>query len=130
MSGDPATLRTTRARLNYLGSARSGTQHNAQMRLTSLALIPLSIAFVVMALSLISRDYNAARSYLSHPLPSLLMLLFIGAGVRHMHLGMRTIIEDYIHGRHAKEAALTLNLFFAVSIGLACVYAVLRIGFA
>jgi len=57
------------------------------------------------------------------------MLLFILAGVYHMQLGMRTIIEDYIHGEHAKGWCLAANLFFSVAVGIACIYAVLRLSF-
>ena len=124
------TLRTQRSRAGHLGAARSGTGDNARMRLTSIALIPLTVAFMVMVLDLVSKDYNAARSYLGHPLPALLMLLFIGTGVLHMQIGMKAIIEDYVHAPPLKEAALTANVFFAVCAGLSCIYAVLRIGFA
>ena len=124
------TLRTQHSRVGHLGAARSGTGDNARMRMTSIALVPLTVAFMVMVLDLVSRDYNAVRSYLGHPLPALLMLLFIGTGVLHMQIGMKTIIEDYVRGPHLKEAALTANVFFAVCAGLVCVYAVLRIGFA
>ena len=42
---------------------------------------------------------------------------------------MRTIIEDYVHGEHAKDWSLAANLFFCVAVGMACVYAVLRLSF-
>ena len=130
MSKETPTLRTPVAKIRYLGSARSGTQHNNYMRLTSIALLPLTIAFVVMMLSLVGKDYNQAHAYLAHPVPSILLLLFLAAGVFHMQLGMRTIIEDYVHDRHLKEWSLMANLFFCIAVGLACIYAVLRIGFA
>ena len=129
MTDRKPSMRSTRSIVGHLGSARSGTRHNAHMRLTSMALIPLTIAFVLMILSLSTRDYNSVRTYLGHPLPAVLMLLFIGAGIYHMQLGMRTIIEDYVHGHHAKDAALMANLFFCIAAALACVYAVLRISF-
>ena len=124
------SLRSEAGKVAHLGSARSGTTHNAQMRLTSIALIPLTIAFVVMVLTLVTKDYNQVRAYLGHPIPALLMLLFLGAGIYHMQLGMRAIIEDYVHGHMIKEWSLMANLFFCCAIGLACIYAVLRIGFA
>ena len=130
MANEPSSLRTPIAKVRYLGSARSGTRHNMYMRLTSTALLPLAVAFVVMLLSLLNKDYNQARAYLGHPIPAILMLLFIGAGIFHMQLGMRTIIEDYVHGNHAKEWALMANLFFCIVAGLACIYAVLRISLA
>ena len=130
MANDSSSLRTPASKVRYLGSARSGTRHNAYMRLTSIALIPLTIAFVVMLLSLLSKDYNQARAYVGHPIPAILLLLFIGAGIFHMQLGMRTVIEDYVHGHLVKEWSLMTNTLLSFSIGIACIYALLRIGFA
>jgi succinate dehydrogenase / fumarate reductase membrane anchor subunit len=98
------------------------------MRVTSLALIVLAIAFVVLVLSLLNKDYHGARAVMSQPLPAVIVLLFVLTGVYHAELGMRSVIVDYIHGA-AREWALIANTCVAVALGLACVYAVLRIGF-
>ena len=127
---DSPSLRTDAAKIRHLGSARSGTHHLWHMRLTSAALIPLTIAFVWLLLSLLDKDYNQVRAALAQPLPALTLLLFIGVGVYHMQLGMQTIIEDYVHGEGARTAALAGNQFFCVTMGLACVYAVLKLSFA
>ena len=124
----PQSYRTALGRVRFLGSARLGAEDNWRMRLTSLALIPLSLAFVVIVLTLLHKDYNSARAEMGEPLPAVLVLLFVLAGVYHTELGMRTVISDYVHG-HAREWALIANTCVAVSLGLACVYAVLRIGF-
>jgi succinate dehydrogenase / fumarate reductase membrane anchor subunit len=42
-----------------------------------------------------------------------------------MDIGMRTIIDDYVHGRGRKLALLFLNAAFTWSICLACVFAIL-----
>jgi succinate dehydrogenase / fumarate reductase, membrane anchor subunit len=122
------SLRTPLGRVRYLGAARSGVREDWLMRLTSAALIPLTIAFVWLLLSLLSKDYNGVRAELGHPFPALLVMLFVLAGIYHMQIGMRSIIADYIHG-HAREWALMANLFFAAVLAMACIYAVLRIGF-
>jgi succinate dehydrogenase / fumarate reductase membrane anchor subunit len=124
----PQSYRTALGRVRFLGSARLGAEDNWRMRLTSLALIPLSLAFVVIVLTLLNKDYNSARAEMGEPLPAVLVLLFVLAGVYHTELGMRSVIVDYVHG-HAREWALIANTCVAVSLGLACVYAVLRIGF-
>jgi succinate dehydrogenase / fumarate reductase membrane anchor subunit len=128
MADDFDTLRTPLGRVRYLGSARSGMREDWFMRLSSAALVPLTIAFVWLLLSLLPKDYNGVRAELGHPIPALIMMLFVLAGIYHMQLGMRSVIVDYIPG-HAREWALMANLFFAAVLALACVYAVLRIGF-
>jgi len=55
-------------------------------------------------------------------------ILFALVAAFHMHIGMRSVILDYLNG-HAREWALIANICFASAVALACVYAVLRIGF-
>ena len=126
----PSSLRTPFSRVSYLGSARSGTRHAWHMRVTAVALLPLTIAFVWIILSLVGKDFATVRAALGSPAPAILLLLFLLAGIYHMMLGMQVIIEDYVHGELAKIWCLKLNLFFSGAIGLSCVYAVLRLSFA
>ena len=126
---NPSRMRTPIAEVRHLGSAKSGTQHAWHMRITAVALLPLTIGFVWIVLSLVGKDYNTVRATLGAPLPAIIMLLFLLTSVYHMKLGMQTIIEDYVHGAHAKTYSLLGNLFFCCAVGLACVYAILRISF-
>jgi len=100
------------------------------MRVTSLALVPLSIWFVALILSLVGKDYPAVRAELSHSMVAIFLLLFILFGVVHMKVGMRSIIDDYVQDAHLKEWALVANLFFSVSLGLACIHAALKLSFS
>ena len=128
MSQFPANLRTPLGRVRFLGSARSGAADSWLMRLTSLALFPLTIAFVWIILELVNRDYNGVRAELSHPLPAILLLAFVVAGIAHMELGMRSIIVDYVGGP-ARAWALLANTCFSSLLALACIYATLRLAF-
>ena len=129
MANDPISIRTAASRVRYLGTARSGTRDSWHMRVTSVALLPLTIAFVWLMLSLVHKDYAAARTELGQPFPAILMLLFILTSIYHMKLGMQTIIDDYVHETHIKDWSLMANLFFCAGLGLACVYAVLKLSF-
>ncbi len=100
------------------------------MRVTSAVLVPLSVAFVAIILSLLGKDEAGVRAELGRPFPACIMLFFVLASVFHMKLGMQSIIDDYVHDSHLKEWALIANLVFSVSIGIACVYAILKLGFA
>jgi succinate dehydrogenase / fumarate reductase membrane anchor subunit len=68
------------------------------------------------------------RAELGRPLPAILLLAFILAGVVHMELGMRSIIVDYIGGQ-PRTWALAANTCFTALLALACVYAALRVAF-
>jgi succinate dehydrogenase / fumarate reductase membrane anchor subunit len=124
-----AKLQTPRARVSHLGSAKSGTLQAWRMRLTAFALLPLTLAFVIILLSLAGRDFESARALIASPCPAILMILFVVAGAWHMMMGMQAIIEDYVHHEHAKQLALMGNFCFSAVVGLAAVYAVLRISF-
>jgi succinate dehydrogenase / fumarate reductase, membrane anchor subunit len=127
MSG--TQFRTPLARVRALGSAKSGTGHFWHQRLTAIANVPLVIAFVLILVSLLGRSHAAVVQILGSPLVAIVMLLFIGSITYHMKLGMQVIIEDYVHDEKWKFAAVIANIFFAVAVGLAAVYAILKLSF-
>ncbi|MCP8940508.1 succinate dehydrogenase, hydrophobic membrane anchor protein [Alsobacter sp. SYSU M60028] len=122
-------IETPLKRVRGLGSARSGTEHFWRQRLTAIAQIPLTIAFVVLVLKTLGGGYDALAATLANPLWAVLMLLFVVTGVMHMRIGMQVIIEDYAHEEGPKFAWLILNNFFAILVGLACVVAILKLSF-
>jgi succinate dehydrogenase / fumarate reductase, membrane anchor subunit len=122
-------MRTPLSKVRGLGSARSGTDHFWRQRLTAMANIPLAIAFIVVVLLLQGKDRSSALHLLANPFVTILMLMFIGSGLYHMRLGMQIIIEDYVHGEATKVLCLMANTFFTITIGVASVYALLKISF-
>jgi succinate dehydrogenase / fumarate reductase membrane anchor subunit len=123
------SIRTPLGRVRHLGSAKHGTGHFWQQRLTSVALIPLSIGFVVLIVSLLGRNHAAVVQILGSPLVAIGMLLFIGTTTYHMWLGMQTIIEDYVHEELPKLLTLMANTFFCCATGVAAGFAVLKLSF-
>ncbi|MGH6768326.1 MAG: succinate dehydrogenase, hydrophobic membrane anchor protein [Xanthobacteraceae bacterium] len=126
---DRNDLRTPLARVRGLGSAKSGTEHFWQMRLTSVASIPLTIAFIFIVVSLLGRNQAFAQQILGTPLVAIVMLLFIITNVHHMWQGMQIVIEDYIHGELPKFSLLIANTLFCFAVGLACAYALFKLSF-
>jgi succinate dehydrogenase / fumarate reductase, membrane anchor subunit len=122
-------LRTPLARVRGLGPAHAGTEHFWRQRLTAVANIPLTIAFVVIVVSLLGRNQAAAQQILGTPLVAIIMLLFIGSVSYHMRLGMQVVIEDYIHGEILRPALTIANTLFAIAVGLAAAYAILKLSF-
>jgi succinate dehydrogenase / fumarate reductase, membrane anchor subunit len=121
--------RTPLARVLGLGSAKSGTGHFWRQRLTAVANVPLTIAFVLIVVSLLGRNHAAAQQILGAPLVAIVILLFIGSVTYHMRIGMQVIIEDYVHDEIAKLVLLMLNTFFAIAVGLASAYAIFKLSF-
>jgi succinate dehydrogenase / fumarate reductase membrane anchor subunit len=128
MSGD-GRLQTPLARVRGLGAARSGTSHFWQQRLTAVAGVPLTIAFVVIVVSLLGRNHAAVVQILASPFVAIVMLLFIFTNVYHMWLGMQVVIEDYVHDELVKLSLLMTNTFFCIVVATASLYALLKLSF-
>jgi succinate dehydrogenase / fumarate reductase membrane anchor subunit len=122
-------MRTPLGRVRGDGSAKWGTGHFVEQRLTALAGIPLTIAAVLIVTSLIGHNHAAVVQILGSTPVAIVMLLFIISGAYHMRLGMQVIIEDYVHDDGVKYALLIANTFFAVLVGFSSVYAILKLSF-
>lgn len=122
-------MRTPLSRVEGLGSAKDGTTHFWHQRVTAVANVFLISFFVILIVALQGGDHEDVVETLANPLVGILMVLVILSSVYHMKLGMQVIIEDYVHGEGAKLLALMGNTFFSVFIGLASVFAVLKISF-
>lgn len=122
-------IATPMARVRGLGAARSGTGHFWLSRVTAVANVPLTIAFVVIVLMLAKADYAGAIKIVGHPVAAILLLLFVGSAATHMRLGMQVIIEDYVHSEGTKIVLLMLNTFFAAAIALVSLFSILKLSF-
>lgn len=124
-----SSMRTPLGRVRGLGSAKSGTGHFWLQRLTAVSNLVLAIIFIGVVIALAGRPYPSAIALLSNPLVAILMLLFILSACIHMRIGMQVIIEDYVHSEVLKILAVMGNTFFAIAVGAASVYAVLKLSF-
>ncbi len=123
------SIRTPLARVRHLGAAHNGTGHFWHQRLTSVALVPLTIAVIIIVVGLLGRNHAAVVQILGSSPVAIVMLLFILTSVYHMWLGMQVIIEDYVHDELPKFATLLANTFFCCAVGLAAVFAILKLSF-
>jgi succinate dehydrogenase / fumarate reductase membrane anchor subunit len=120
-------MATPLGKVRGLGSARRGTETFWLQRITALANVPLVIFLIVSIASHVGADYTTVRAYLAQPLVALAMLALVISASMHMRIGLKEIIEDYVHGEGLKIAALVLTTFFAVGVGLACTPALVKI---
>lgn len=123
------SMRTPLARAKGLGAAGHGAGHWWIHRLTAVSNIPLIITFVVIIATLAGRPYAEAVRIVSHPVVAILLILCVVSVMNHMRLGMQLPIEDYIHEKGWKLAALGANNFYVVAVAVACLFAILKISF-
>jgi succinate dehydrogenase / fumarate reductase membrane anchor subunit len=121
--------RSPLAKVRGLGSAKEGTEHFWLQRLTAIANIFLVCFLIGLVLTLAGADHATVKRTLAMPYFAIPLLLLVLSGVVHMRLGMQTIIEDYVHSEGRKVALILLNSFFAILIGVTCIFAVLKLSF-
>ena len=125
----PNEMRTVARRVRGLGPAHSGTTHFWHQRVTSAAGVLLTIAFLVVVVSLVGRTHAAVVQILGSPLVAVVMLLFIVNMLYHMWLGMQEILLDYVHDDKLKILALLGNTCFVFAVGFAAAFAILKLSF-
>jgi succinate dehydrogenase / fumarate reductase membrane anchor subunit len=122
-------MRTPLSRIRGLGAAHHGTEHFWLQRLTAAANVLLLVVLIGIVVTLVGKSHATVISTLSRPLVSVLFVAALISVAIHMRLGMQIIIEDYVHSPGRKVALLILNTFFAWGVGLASIYAILKISF-
>lgn len=123
----PSNLRSPLARVLGYGSAKEGVHHWWVQRLTSVALVPLTIWFVVSLLSLPSLDHATVTAWMGQLWTAVFLILLVLTASWHSQLGVRVVVEDYVHGSGMKALTLVLVAFFHVVIAVAGVLAILKV---
>ncbi len=123
-------LRTPLGRVRGAGSAKSGSHHWWMQRVTSIALLPLTIWFILSLATSAGMTLDEARGWIGHPLNAVLLLALIGLTFHHIAAGLQVIIEDYVRRDGARIAALLAVKGACVLLALAAALAVIRIAAA
>ena len=121
------SMRTPLARAKGLGAAGHGVEAWWLHRMTAVSNVPLIVAFVIIVAGLAGRSHAEALAIVSNPLIAILLVLCFLSVTNHMRLGLQIVIEDYVHDKGYKIAALMANNFYAAVIGVACLFAILKI---
>jgi len=120
-------LRSPLAQVRGLGSAKDGYEHWWMIKLTSVALIPLTVWFMIGLISLAGASHAEVVQWVGHPFNGGMMVLFLLATFYHAALGMQVIIEDYVHDEAVKLASILGVKFVLALLAVISVVAVLRI---
>lgn len=108
------------------GSAKQGTEHWWAQKLTAVALVPLTLWFVVSLPGVDIADWAATRAWISQPANAIPLILLVIAGLYHSMIGLQVIVEDYVHGALKVVTLLGLQLLHW-ALAVAAIYSVIVI---
>jgi succinate dehydrogenase / fumarate reductase, membrane anchor subunit len=120
------SMRTPLGHVRGRGSAKSGTEHFWQQRLTAIANVPLTIFVVAFIASHLGAGRAAMIASVKNPFVAIGLSLAVVSMLWHMRLGLQVVIEDYVHSEGRKLALLLLNTFFVLLLGAAALYSILK----
>ena len=120
-------MRSPLGRARGVGAARSGVHHWWAERVTSIALVPLTIWFVWNVLRLVGATQPQVAHWVGNPINAALLLALIAITFHHMQLGIQVVLEDYVPNPKRMIAYNLLNKGVALLLGLIAAISVLKL---
>jgi succinate dehydrogenase / fumarate reductase membrane anchor subunit len=118
-------MRSPLGRAAGLGSAKEGVEHWWVQRITAVALVPLSLWFVIAIIRLVGADIDTVGDWVGRPLPAILLVLLLIATFYHVALGLQVVIEDYVHAELTKLGLVIIVRLGCFAFAVAGIFAVL-----
>jgi succinate dehydrogenase / fumarate reductase membrane anchor subunit len=107
-----------------LGSAKHGVNHWIAQRATAVALIGLVAWFMFFVVN--TAKNGGGLQLLSSPWHSIMLVIFVAVSFYHAALGLRVVIEDYVHCKCARPLLIfsvnALSIFLVVAVTFATFY--------
>jgi len=124
------SLSSELGRVKGLGSAKEGVHHWRLQRITAIALVPVSLWFVISLLCVFNGTHAEVVEWVSAPHVTVLLIALSVLLFWHLQLGLQVVIEDYVHTA-CKQIALQIALRVAAGLGaLVAIVSVLKISLA
>ena len=123
------SLRSPLGRVRGLGSAKDGTAHWWMQRLSAIALIPLTLWFVVSVVVAAGASHETIAWWIGNPLVATLLILLVAALFYHAQLGLQVVIEDYVSTEWKKMASVIVVKFAAIALTVLSIVSILKISF-
>ncbi len=123
------SYKTPMSRVIGLGSAKDGVEHWWGQRVTSVALVPLTILAIFPLAGSIGSSFEEVRETYSNPFHAIIAILFVAVTFKHLAQGLQVVIEDYVHHKGIRTAALLANTLLCGLFGLTGVFAIAKMAF-
>lgn len=123
-------LRSTLSKVRGHGlSTEGGVGHWWAERMTAIALVPLTLWFVVSALTMVNADHATFVEWAGAEGNPVLLILLTIAVYHHGQLALQVIIEDYIHHEAVHFTALIAVKLGAFFLAAFTIFSVARLTF-
>ncbi len=123
-------MRTSRAKVRGLGSAKSGTEHFISQRVSAIGLVLLTPFFIIPFAVSLGQPWGDVISTYKSPMNAIIAALFLLAVFHHLKLGLQVVIEDYVHAPALRTFSLLAVKLLATGLGFASAFAVAMIAFS
>lgn len=116
-------------RVRGLGSAKHGSKHWIDQRISAAGNILLMTWLGVSLIRLPNFEYPAVSMWLAQPLVSVAMILMMTSVFWHIRLGLQVLIEDYFHDQGNKLFVLMLLNFYVIGCAAIGIFMVAKHAF-
>ena len=124
------SMRSPLGRVRGLGSSKEGSGHYWFQSLSAMMLVPLSIWFLSQVIYLSAgTTYAEFLAWVKIPGNTALLVLLLSLIFFHGQLGLRVIVEDYIHNRLIKTTTIIVIQLLSLIFVIFAIVSVLRTAF-
>ncbi|WP_174292793.1 succinate dehydrogenase, hydrophobic membrane anchor protein [Sphingomonas bacterium] len=117
---------TSIGRVRGLGSAKEGTHHWWNQRVTAGSNLLLMLWLLLSLARLPGHDYGTLRLWLGSAWATVPLALLVVSVFWHFRLGLQVLIEDYAHAENRVVLLVLLN-FFTIGMGGIALFSIVRI---
>ena len=108
-------------------SDRHGAGEWTAERLSSLILVPLTVWGLWSGYTMSGAGYDAALDWFRSPVNAVLLAVTLLVSLWHMQMGLKVIVDDYIHKPGSRTAILGLIALLCVLLAAAGVFFIVRL---
>ena len=108
-------------------SERHGAGEWTAERLSSVILVPLALWGLWSGFDLSGGGYDGALEWLASPVNAVLLAVTLLVSAWHMQMGLKVIVDDYIHKPGSRAALLGLIGLLCVLFAAASVFFIVRL---
>jgi succinate dehydrogenase / fumarate reductase, membrane anchor subunit len=113
----------------HYGSGKASTWRFIAQRATAVLNVVFTVFLIWLVVRLAGADVEAMGDLLSNPVVCVVVGLMIISAAIHMEIGMREVLDDYVHGEAALKLSLMLNTLVCAVVALAALAALIKLAF-